>query len=132
MVALINTSNSWTRPRATHISPALWTKLIHDPVYTSVAKQDEFLHRNLHNTPAAICHSKCEEPSQGQRMALVELPPDDGGMEVADLFGGQIVDADGNENVSLQLPAAVEDEEDDVFSMQCGRWACQKKTKKSQ
>ena len=43
-----------------------------------MAKQDEFLHRNLHNTPAAICHSKCEEPSQGQRMALVELPPDDG------------------------------------------------------
>ena len=65
-------------------------------------------------------------------MALVELPPDDGGMEVADLFGGQIVAADGNENVSLQLPAAVEDEEDDVFSMQCGRWACQKKIKKPQ
>ena len=57
----------------------------------------------------------------------MELPPDDGGMEVADLFGGHIVDADGNESMSVQLPAAVEDEED-VLSMQCGRWACQKKS----
>ena len=38
---------------------------------------------------------------------MIELPPDDAGMETADLFGAVVAEPPGS---SLPLPAAVEDD----------------------